>query len=645
MKLLNLSLLIITFAIGAKAQITTTNTLTPQQLVQQVLLGTGVTANNITFSGTLTAIAQFTASASTNIGIPSGVIMSTGNASGVSGASTGSASKDFNLPGDADLSSIIPDTHDACVLEFDFVPMGDTLSFNYVFASDEYPNYVCSSYADVFGYLVSGPNPAGGLYNKINIATIPGSALPVSINSINSGNPGAGYQASNCISTAYSNLYVSNQNPTNTLVKYNGMSKVLRAKLPVICGQTYHIKMGIADVSDGTLDSGVLLQQGSFSSAPALSLNTNNASALIQDTLFYEDCNTYCITFNRSQNIAARDSFLLNVTGNAINGSDYGILTGTTTSNVVWPTNLVFPAGSPTVSICSIKVIDDGIAEGLDTLVFNISKYNPSASSCIQTNSVKFNIHLSDYSSVNIAARDSNICNSQAITINTQSSLGKPPYTYSWSPGSSSTGSITTSSITETTIFTITVNDICNHPVSKQISVIPSVLPKLSSINDYQFCLDTIKQIPISVTGGELPNTISWYAPTGGITPFNVSNGIYSIQQSLTPSSGTYSIVATDNCNLTDLVTFNIKTYDCFIYVPNVVTANGDGVNDVFKINALENFPDNKLVVFNRWGKQVHSVSSYKNDWKPENSPGTYFYVLELGDGRKYNGFFQLIKD
>lgn len=640
MKTFKLLILIIIIALNATAQLTTTNTLTPQQLVQQVLLGTGVTASNITYSvGSALQISRFNATANTNLGILNGILLSTGNANssspnGPQGPNNGTGlanDTEFSGPGDANLDALSGvTTNDAAILEFDFTPTGDSVKFRYCFGSEEYPEYVGGGVNDAFGFFLSGPNPNGGSYTNKNIALIPGTATPVAIDNVNA--------------TTNSTYYRNNS--TNTInCEFDGFTTVLYALEKVICGQTYHIKIAIADGGDDAVDSGVFLEGGSFSSLPPLSLNTNNASALIQDTLFYEDCNTYCITFNRNQNISVKDSFLLNVSGNATNGLDYGTLTGTTISNVIWPTNLVFPAGSPTVSICSIKVLDDGLIEGLDTLRFTISKYTTSTTSCVQTNTVSFSIYLSDYTPVNIIARDSNICNSQAITINTQSSNGKPPYTYSWSPGSSTTNSITTSIITEPTNYTITVNDICNHPISKEIKITPSILPVLSLINDYQFCLDTIKQIPFFVSGGELPNTFSWVSPTNGIAPFDTINNIYYVQQNLTPSSGTYSIVVTDKCNLTDTVTFNIKTYDCHVYVPNVVTANGDGVNDVFKINALENFPDNKLVVFNRWGKQVHSVSNYKNDWKPDNSAGTYYYVLTLADGRTYNGFFQLIKD
>ena len=65
---------------------------------------------------------------------------------------------------DFDLQSITSNQiYDECVIEFDFVPEGDSISFNYVFVSEEYPEYVCASFNDAFGFFLTGPNPNGTL--------------------------------------------------------------------------------------------------------------------------------------------------------------------------------------------------------------------------------------------------------------------------------------------------------------------------------------------------------------------------------------------------------------------------------------------------------------------------------------------------
>jgi hypothetical protein len=166
-----------------------------------------------------------------------------------------------NTGGDQILSTLAgANTFDACILTFDFVPIGNSVSFNYVFASEEYPVYACGQYNDVFAFLVSGPNPAGGNFSNENIALIPGTNDPVAISSISNVAP--------CVQNAQ--YYVSNY--TGTAVRYNAFTTILTAQVDVVPCATYTIKLAIADAVDGLFDSGVFLESGSF-----------NVSILCQD--------------------------------------------------------------------------------------------------------------------------------------------------------------------------------------------------------------------------------------------------------------------------------------------------------------------------------------------------------------------------
>ena len=79
--------------------------------------------------------------------------------------------------------------------------------------------------------------------------------------------------------------------------------------------------------------------------------------------------------------------------------------------------------------------------------------------------------------------------------------------------------------------------------------------------------------------------------------------------------------------------------------MPNSFTPNGDGFNDFFVIQGLEAFPNTKLTIFNRWGSEVYSVSSYTNNWDASDAhDGTYFYILELFNGEKINGDVTIIR-
>ena len=127
-------------ATGAGAQLITDNTVTPEQALLEYLLGEGVEVSNITFSGDLNQIGSFDANA-TNIDIPDGIMLATGDidvaigpndagGAGLGGGNFGS--------GDPDLTALSTfNTNDAAILEFDFVPSGDSLIFNYIFASEE----------------------------------------------------------------------------------------------------------------------------------------------------------------------------------------------------------------------------------------------------------------------------------------------------------------------------------------------------------------------------------------------------------------------------------------------------------------------------------------------------------------------------
>lgn len=612
-------------------QLVSTNSLTPVQLVQQVLLGSGVVATNITFTGNQNQIAEFTSTSGTNLGLLHGILISTGNAQSSSadgpqgpnsatGTSTG-----FSGPGDAYLTTLSGQpTEDAGILEFDFVPQGDTVKFRYVFASEEYPEFV-GSINDAFALVLSGVAPT--VLAPVNIATIPTTSSGSNVVSINNVN-----------GTTNSTYYINNGAGTVN-VEFDGLTVVLTAKHKVNCGETYHIKIAIADGSDDALDSGVFLEAGSFSSAPPIMVSSTNSNASFTDSVMVEDCNTNCIYFVRTANVSQKDSFMLQVSGNGILGTDY-VQQGN--PGFSWPTKLVFNANQDTISFCDLKALQDNVAEGIDTLVFTLNTFTTSAGACVIGGSITFKIYISDYTALQITQSDSVICNGLGIVLDADPKFGVPSYSYSWSPTAVSTRTLFTGPLASSTVFTINVNDICNKPVTKLVTVTPSTLPELSSISSNKFCLDSVAEVHASVTGGSLPINYMWYAPLGGIIPYDTISNTYYVKQTATPSAGTYTIVITDQCNKRDTVSFDLETVDCTLTIPNVVTANGDNVNDVFKINGLDFFPNSSLFVYNRWGKKVYTTSNYKNDWRPESNDGTYFYVLEVSDGRRFSGFFQL---
>jgi outer membrane protein OmpA-like peptidoglycan-associated protein len=146
-----------------------------------------------------------------------------------------------------------PATYDACVIELDIVPTSDTLSFNYVFGSEEYDEYVGSTFNDVFGFFISG----NGIEGEKNLAVVPGGDTPVSINTINGGEDGTTNQGSN------PSFYVRNIDG-HLPIEYDGLTRLMEIRQRVTPYETYHLKIAIADVADDALDSGVFIEGQSF---------------------------------------------------------------------------------------------------------------------------------------------------------------------------------------------------------------------------------------------------------------------------------------------------------------------------------------------------------------------------------------------
>ncbi len=244
----------------------TDSTLTPTALAQS-LVGAGVAISNVKYTGALRAAGTFTSSSNV-LGFTNGIVLSSGSARNVAGMNCENGmSVDNGEPGDADLNTIVGEgniTNDASVLEFDFVPTSSTISFQYVFGSEEYPDFI-GSFNDVFGFFLTAPGGA-----PVNLALIPGTDLPVSINDVNDGNT----TVTPPIPPTNPQFYVNNQvqfSATGPLppvdTELNGLTTVLTAQATVTPGLTYHIKLAVADANDFALDSNVFVQAGSLSSA------------------------------------------------------------------------------------------------------------------------------------------------------------------------------------------------------------------------------------------------------------------------------------------------------------------------------------------------------------------------------------------
>lgn len=324
---------------SANAQLDVSGTLTPQQLVEQVLLGNGITVSNVTFNGVAGTTPDVQAGAFTGgggLGIGQGLLLTTGFLDLVVGPND---TDELTLPdfgigtfGEPDLEVFANDfgIYDAAVLEFDLVPSGDSLEFRFVFGSEEYNEYVCTEYNDVFGFFLSGPGINGTFSNNaINLALIPGTTTPVAINTVNNGSPGAESTTGDefCVFAdpdwdQHTALYVDNAN--STAIQLDGMTVPLVARARVQCGQTYHIKIAVGDAGDWQLDSGVFIEQGSFQSPGAID------ATLVLDTpdgTLTEGCDTARVVLMRDTDTDTLHVTLAS-TGTATNGVDHSAIPG-----------------------------------------------------------------------------------------------------------------------------------------------------------------------------------------------------------------------------------------------------------------------------------------------------------------------------
>ncbi len=237
---------VLLFPLFANAQLSITDSLTTGTIAT-LLEGYNVTVSNVAVNCAPQAMGYFTGSS--ELAITEGLVLTNGSADLVSGPNDqGAAGLYLGTAGDSDLDFAVGGpTYDACGLEFDCVPMGDTLLFNFSFGSEEYMEFAGSAFNDAFAIYLTGP----GFDIPTNVAALPGGTT-VSINNVNE-----------LVNPTY---YYNNEVPAGQYVQYDGFTTNLTVFAVVQPGETYHFKVVVADVADGIFDSGVFLEAFSFRS-------------------------------------------------------------------------------------------------------------------------------------------------------------------------------------------------------------------------------------------------------------------------------------------------------------------------------------------------------------------------------------------
>lgn len=701
---IRMCVLLILSTFSGMAQLITT-TQTAQNLVQNVLLGGGVEAFNISYHGSAAALGFFNG-AGTNIGLSSGIIMTTGNISGNLDGPKGPNNKPdagfdnnssppppptFNL-----LSGLIGSSalFNSSVIKFDFIPTGNHVSFRYVFGSEEYPEYVGSIYNDVFGFFISGP----GISGWKNIAVVPGSNTEVAINSVNNGSSNMG-PCSNCA------FYVDNTG--GLTIQYDGFTKVLTAQSNVIPCSTYTIILAIADIGDPIFDSGVFLEAKSFTTN-SISVKAVISSAVGATNDLFEGCGSAKFIFTRSGDISSPQTLQLAFSGSA-SAADY---------TPTFPNTVTFAPGQSEV-VVEIFPINDGITEGPENFRVTILNATPCPTSNPPTAEVIINdaaplqvslgpdifqgcynqdvnltaqisggtynqitwntgandpsitvrpmqtttywvlvtdlctgltesdsitIHIPDYEPLTLlTTRDTALCGSTELTLFAQPSGGIGSLNLQWSTGESNVPTITVN-VSSDMVVSVTVTDSCQFPVQEDIHI--TVLSPEADFT-YYYKENHVVQFLDESTG----SIVSWFWDFG-------DGGFDSIQNPLHEFRDTglfhVMLVVENQFGCTDTAVKPVRSYPPFeFFIPNTFTPTGDGLNDYFNGKG-QGFIEYKMWIYNRWGEKIFESESYGRGWngKTRNGKdepiGTYVYQFELktppGKKKYFTGHVNLVR-
>jgi gliding motility-associated-like protein len=568
-------LFVFIFISGLKAQLIVTNTATPAQLVQNNLVGPGVTVSNVTFNGapanTVNPQIGLFDGTNTTLGMAEGILMTSGNVNAAVGPNNngGISAAMGSSAFDADLNAICAfGVYDAAILEFDFIPMGDTVEFKFRFASDEYIEYVGSGINDAFGIFLSGPGITGPFSNSaVNLAVVPGTSTPISIDNISPFNNSMYYIDNGDGFTA-----PYNSNPM--YVQYDGMTVTLTAVYPVTCGTQYHIKFAIGDGSDAVIDSGVFIESGSFQSDGVnVSLITPTLPNATQGVV-YEGCllgSTVDFTFVRPDTML-NDTVFFSLGGNAVNGVDY---------STVGTSYVVFPPGQDSVTL-SINIPNDGVTEGVDTLI--VTTLGMSACGNPINNSAF--LYINDpYDVLAFAGNDTVYnCPGQTYSYNGIPLNGNPPYNYSWS--NAITGQSVNYTITQLggDTLILSVTDGCGYLGYDTIyfsQVPPTPLTVFAGFDTTLAC-----------AGQSVMLNGAYFGGPGDVPLLVWNNGVVGGANLVQPlQTTTYVLTATNTCNqtATDSVTVFVPPFTPFtLFVSDtLITVPCAGNNANFTAYAL----------------------------------------------------------
>ncbi len=683
----NLVALLILVSFGASAQFVVSNAAphnNPASLVQNVLLGPTVPfipswpppANSV-------QIGRFTGGISAGIGIDTGIVLISGNATDALPGQPNSTG--FTATPDVDLANMLNaigsggfSINDKAVIEFDFVATGDSLSFEYVFASYEYTGFTCSAYNDPFGFFLTGMGINGVTgTSTVNLASVPNTnpPIPVAVNTLNSGVPSGGSPAA-CLA-ANPNFVASAQyfiaNPTG--INATGHTTVLRARASVVCGNIYHMKMAVADVADGALHSMAFIKARSFQT-PSIQLTTRtNAGSSFADSLSVEGCAPTYLKARKAGNV--NDLLVIHFTksGTAIQGVDYA----------PFPDSLVVAPGVVEDSI-PIFFYDDGMPEPVETLILTTPVIS---TPCFTFPSQVIEFNIRDRTEVVpeitlLSGSDTVDCSGSPISIQGSWTGGDGLTGGEWETGSANM--LRWDTIFGNTTYYLYAWDECSaDSVVDSLSIYLRDAPPILTEGDSLFTCyagDSLSLNPV-YSGGSGGLNFAWedgnqdnprgievrasgyhrytvadvcglsatdsiyvflpppvVAAFGWLEDFNVQLGVRMSNFSQNaidyfwdfgdgdtstaispkhryskPGIYTVRLYAVDQYGCSDFTQIAIEVKQEFnLYIPDAFSPNGDNINETFQIQG-GGIKEYSIRIFNRWGEEVYFSEDIERAW------------------------------
>lgn len=463
----------------SQISVTSANGQNVKDLLETHFLGGGIEISNVRFNGQNVVNSNqigFFANPNTanpNVGLASGIVMVTGNCNDAAAGNSGSTESTgaqppyegddrsvplrntLNAQGDADKNM-----NDVAVLQFDFVSSGEYVKFDYVFASEEYPEFVHSSYNDIFGFFISGPyddqgNPVdeGIPYQYRNIAIVPGTGDPVSVNTVHHQR---GCHDENSV------YYIAN---SNNNCKMDGYTVVLSTEeVYVVPCYKYKLELAICDVGDASYNSCVFLGEGSFK------VDEYSLKEMIPPTgvgtAYVKGCDSDTITMTINRPALENEQHVLNFFGTAVEGEDFELLD--LNGNPAGRT-LTFMEGDTSASII-IKFKNHPTDIGGETLELGIA--TEFINDCAQIDTIQFSIttpQLLEYTiSDDVIYCENELPKNENVEINVTGAIGG--ITYEWSAGVTPNQASNTVGITQPTTIYITATDGCEREIKDSVT-------------------------------------------------------------------------------------------------------------------------------------------------------------------------------